>query len=162
MFLSHKNSTSVFLIEDLTNLPTIKEGELSKGKMIRDTEITQKEVEKKLKALISDKAQGPDQIPPRVLKELHKELAEPLTMLFKKSIEEGEIPEDWKFAEVTAIFKKGNRTDPGNYRPVSLTSICCKILEQFVRDNIVNHMTENNLFSECQHGFRKLGHVSHS
>ena len=147
--------TSVFLKEDTSNLPNISEGEFSKGEFIKDIIITKEEVEKKLKALISDKAQGPDQIPPRVLKELHKELAEPLTILFRKSIESGIVPSDWKFAEVTAIFKKGNRTDPGNYRPVSLTSICCKILEQFVRDSIVDHMTDNNLYSECQHGFRK-------
>ena len=54
-------------------------------------------------------------------------------MLFNKSLESGEIPKEWKLAEVTAIFKKGNKTDPGNYRPVSLTYICCKIMEQFVR-----------------------------
>ena len=75
--------------------------------------------------------------------------------MFKKSIETGKIPEEWKFAEVTAIFKKGNKTDPGNYRPVSLTCICCKLLEQFLRDNIVEHMAENDLYSDSQHGFRK-------
>ena len=146
--------TSVFLKEDLTNLPETEEGQYS-GKMIEEINITKESVEKKLKQLNPQKAQGPDQIPPRVLKEVSKEIAVPLTKLFKKSIEEGQIPKDWKFAEVTAIFKKGNRTDPGNYRPVSLTSICCKILEQFVRDKIVDHMTENDLYSECQHGFRK-------
>ena len=147
--------TSVFLKEDLSNLPKVSEAEYSNGKIINETIITKEEVEKKLKALLPGKAQGPDQIPPRVLKELHKELAEPLAKLFNKSLEIGEIPKDWKFAEVTAIFKKGNKTDPGNYRPVSLTSVCCKIMEQFVRDNIVKHMTTNDLYSECQHGFRK-------
>ena len=76
-------------------------------------------------------------------------------MLFNKSLEKGVVPKEWKYAEVTAIFKKGNKTDPGNYRPVSLTCICCKIMEQFIRDKIVEHMTENNLYSKCQHGFRK-------
>ena len=147
--------TSVFLKEDLSNLPNIEENEFSKGKQIGNVKITQKEIEKKLKDLDPGKAQGPDLIPPRVLKELHKEIAEPLCILFNKSIEKGEIPKEWKNAEVTAIFKKGNKTDPGNYRPVSLTCICCKILEQFVRDKIVDHMTENDLYSECQHGFRK-------
>ena len=147
--------TSVFLTEDLTNLPKVEEAELSNGKKIRETTIKKSDVEKKLKALLPGKAQGPDQIPPRVLKELCKELAEPLTILFNKSLDSGKIPKDWKFAEVTAIYKKGNKTDPGNYRPVSLTSVCCKIMEQFVRDNIVDHMTENDLYNECQHGFRK-------
>ena len=153
--LLNKFFTSVFLKEDLTNLPKVEEGEYSNGENISETIISEEEVEKKLKALLPGKAQGPDQIPPRVLKELSKELARPLTILFNKSLENGEVPNDWKFAEVTAIFKKGNKTDPGNYRPVSLTSVCCKIMEQFVRDSIVDHMTKYNLYSECQHGFRK-------
>ena len=136
-------------------MPNIEKGSLSQGKIIEDTIITEELVEKKLRELNPHKAQGPDQIPPKVLKELYKELTKPLTILFKKSLDSGKIPEDWKFAEVTAIFKKGNKTDPGNCRPVSLTCICCKIMEQFVRDSIVKHMTENNLYSENQHGFRK-------
>ena len=153
--LLNKFFTSVFCKENKTDLPNIEEGELSSGKLIGEIEISVEAVEKKLKELNPQKAQGPDKIPPKVLKEISKEIAYPLTKLFKKSIFKGQIPEDWKFAEVTAIFKKGNKTDPGNYRPVSLTCICCKILEQFVRDGIVNHMTENGLYSECQHGFRK-------
>ena len=151
----NKFFTSVFLKEDTSNLPNVKEGEFSNNKNIGKIKITEQEVEKKLKKLNPQKAQGPDQIPPRVLKEISKEISKPLSMLFNKSLESGEIPKEWKFAEVTAIFKKGNKTDPGNYRPVSLTCICCKIMEQFVRDEIVNHMSENELYSKCQHGFRK-------
>ena len=65
------------------------------------------------------------------------------------------MPKDWKCAEVTAIFKKGAKSDPGNYRPVSLTSVVCKVLESFVRDQLVDHMEKNLLFSDCQHGFRR-------
>ena len=65
------------------------------------------------------------------------------------------MPTDWKTAIVTQIFKKGTRTDPGNYRPVSLTCITCKILESFVRDAIVDHMTDNELYATCQDGFGK-------
>ena len=57
--------------------------------------------------------------------------------------------------EVTAIFKKGSKSSPGNYRPVSLTCILCKLLESFVKDQIVEYMEINNLFTSCQHGFRK-------
>ena len=71
------------------------------------------------------------------------------------SLEYGIIPEDWRKAEVVAIFKKGIRSDPGNYRPVSLTCVLCKILESFVRDAIVKHMDDYDLYSENQHGFRK-------
>ena len=147
--------TSVFLKEDTSNLPNVEEASFASGIHISDIRVTKDAVEKKLKELNPQKAQGPDQIPPRVLKELHKELALPLSKLFNKSLETGVVPKKWKSAEVTAIFKKGNKTDPGNYRPVSLTCICCKLLEQFVRDEIVKHMTDNNLYSECQHGFRK-------
>ena len=147
--------TSVFLKEDLSNMPEVQEACFSQGRHINNISVTVEEVEKKLKELDPNKAQGPDQIPPRVLKELHKEIAIPLCILFNKSLKSGIVPQEWKFAEVTAIFKKGNKTDPGNYRPVSLTCICCKLLEQFVRDKIVDHMTENKLYSECQHGFRK-------
>jgi hypothetical protein len=70
-------------------------------------------------------------------------------------LESGILPGDWKTAEVTALFKKGSKQDPGNYRPVSLTCIVCKVLESVVRDAVVNHFTENNLYTDCQHGFRR-------
>ena len=56
---------------------------------------------------------------------------------------------------MSAIFKKGTKSDPGNDRPVSLTCVACKLLESFVRNAVVDHRTDNNLYSECQHGFRK-------
>jgi len=49
----------------------------------------------------------------------------------------GYLPDDWKLAEVTAIYKKGSKSDAGNYRPVSLTSVCCKVLESILRDHIM-------------------------
>ena len=117
--------------------------------------ITAEAVKGQLKNLNPNKAFGPDGIPARVLKELHSELAVPLCILFNKSIEQANVPKDWKEALVTAIFKKGTRSDPGNYRPVSLTSIVCKVLESLIRDTIVDHMNINKLYTECQHGFRK-------
>ena len=65
------------------------------------------------------------------------------------------MPKDWKETLVTAIFKKGTRSDPGNYCPVSLTSIVCKVLESLIRDTIVDHTNINKLYTECQHGFKK-------
>ena len=79
----------------------------------------------------------------------------PLTKLFNLSLESGVLPADWKLAEVVAIFKKGNKQQPSNYRPVSLTCILCKVLESFVRDAIQDHMEKLHLYSPCQHGFRK-------
>ena len=62
-------------------------------------------------------------------------------------------PSQWKEANVTPIFKKGDKRNPGNYRPVSLTSIPCKIMEKIIRDKIFLQLEENNLLSPCQHGF---------
>jgi len=64
-----------------------------------------------------------------------------------------EVPEDWKLANVTTIFKKGKRSDPGNYRPVSLTSVCCRILESIIRDSMMDHLIKNKLLRDSQHGF---------
>ena len=62
---------------------------------------------------------------------------------------------DLKTADVTGILNKRSKSEPGNYRPVSLTCVASKVLESFVRDAIVTHLTENRLYAECQHGFRK-------
>ena len=134
-----------------------KEGTKSKNIYLTDIVITPIAVKDKLKVckqLNNCKAQGPDGIPPRVLKEVSENLAIPQSILFNKSLEKGLIPADWKQAEVVAVFKKGTKSDPGNYRPVSLTSVICKVLESFVRDAIVKHMNDHNLYANCQHGLR--------
>ena len=65
------------------------------------------------------------------------------------------MPLDWKTANVTCIFKKGDKAEPGNYRPVSLTSVLCKVAEGFVKDNLYRFLEEKNIISKDQHGFRK-------
>ncbi|MFN9999698.1 MAG: hypothetical protein ACK559_01090, partial [bacterium] len=123
---------SVFTQEDLTVIPEAKEEEVQQN--MPPITVSQQDVLKKIRALRKDAAAGPDGLTPRVLKEFEAQLAIPLEILFNKSIRTGEIPEDWKHAHVTPIFKKGAKSDPGNYRPVSLTSVCCKILESIIRD----------------------------
>ena len=76
---------------------------------------------KALHNLKPNKSPGPDEIHPRLLKELARELAHPMTLLFYKSLSDGAVPSAWKIAEESPIFKKVSRTDPDNYRPVSLT-----------------------------------------
>ena len=115
---------SVFTSEDTSNIPDLDEGIYSKGNTIPDIRVTPNAVKNKLLNLNPNKAQGPDGIPSRVLKELSSVIAEPLCNIFNVSLEEGKIPLEWKNAEVTAIFKKGSRTEAGNYRPVSLTCVC--------------------------------------
>ena len=90
--------------------------------------ITVPGVTKLLKSLKIHKATGPDGIVPRLLFEFSEQLAPPLTFIFNKSIGSVIVPEDWELANVASIFKKGEKYKPSNYRPVSLTCICCKLL----------------------------------
>uniref|UniRef100_K7F105 Reverse transcriptase domain-containing protein n=1 Tax=Pelodiscus sinensis TaxID=13735 RepID=K7F105_PELSI len=102
-----------------------------------------------------NKSLGPDGIHPRVLKELKWEIAELLSVVCNLSFKSASIPNDWKVANVTPIFKKGSRDDPGNYRPVSLTSVPGKLVKIIVKNKIVKHVEEHNLLDKSQHGFCK-------
>jgi hypothetical protein len=73
----------------------------------------------------------------------------------RQSLEEGLVPEDWRTANVTPVFKKGAKTDPGNYRPVSLTSVSCRLMESIVKDDIVAHLEKYKLIRTSQHGFMR-------
>ena len=121
---------------------------------IRDIEISQEDVQSRLEKLNVNKSCGPDNIHPFVLQRTASEISVPLTKIFKLSLSMGECPDDWRSANVTPIHKKGSRTNPGNYRPVSLTSQSCKVLESIVRKHILEHLMTNNILSNSQHGFR--------
>ena len=112
---------------------------------------------KLLKGLKTNKASGPDNLTSRILKELAEELAPCLTIIFNQSLELGVLPQDWRCANITPLFKKGNRDVAANYRPVSLTSIVCKIMEHVVCSHIWKHLDTLGILSPYQHGFRK-GH----
>jgi hypothetical protein len=118
-----------------------------------DFKITEEMIEGKLKKLKEGKAPGIDGIVPKILIENAANLSRPLKLLYQKSIETGKVPVDWKRANVTAIFKKGCRETAGNYRPVSLTSHICKVLESIIWDSIVDHLDRNKLINKTQHGF---------
>ena len=107
----------------------------------------------KLENLNVSKSPGPDGLHPRVLSELASVIAKPLSILFSNSLSSGTVPRDWKKANVSAVFKKGNRKLPSNYRPISLTCIACKVLESILRDEIYEHMRANSLLSTRQFGF---------
>ena len=68
---------------------------------------------------------------------------------------QGIVPEEWKEAKVVPIYKKGSKTASGNYRPVSLTCICCKMIESLIKDDIMQHLNRNRLINNSQHGFMK-------
>ena len=100
------------------------------------------------------KSTGPDLLQPRVLRTLEDVLCGPLNHIFNKSAKTGIIPADLKSANVTAIHKKGNRQEPGNYRPISLTSVVCKTMERLIKGKIITQLEVNNLIVDSQHGFR--------
>ncbi|KAK4828638.1 hypothetical protein QYF61_000286 [Mycteria americana] len=99
--------------------------------------------------LDTHKSMGPDEIHPRVLKELAEVLTKPLSIIYQQSWLTGEVSVDWTLANVTPIFKKGWKKDLGNYRPVNLTSVLGKLMEQIILSAITRHDQPR------QHGFRK-------
>ena len=120
-----------------------------------DIVFTVENIKLKLQNLNVNKSSGPDNIHPKILKEANDVLALPLKILFETSFNQKMLPQDWRSANISAILKKGSKLDVSNYRPVSLTCICCKIMESVLRDEIFKCFIENKLFSQAQFGFIK-------
>eukprot|EP00794_Sanderia_malayensis_P014125 gene14125-15603_t len=121
--------------------------------ILSSIDITEAMILNKLSDLNISKSPGPDGLHPRVLKELRVSLLKPLQIIFSCSIRNGKLPDEWKEAKISAIFKKGSRKLPCNHRPVSLTCILCKVLESIIRDYVITHFKSNRLFSKKQFGF---------
>ena len=96
-------------------------------------------VAKLLTKLNIHKASGPDGLTARVLKECSSEIASVLAYIFNTSLAQGVVPDDWRLANVTPVFKKGEKYDAANYRPVSLACTCCKTMEHILVSNINKH-----------------------
>ena len=141
---------SVFTKEDKTNIPV---RELETEETLVNIVFTRDKIREKIKNLKSNSAPGPDKITVNILQAAREELLEPLLTIYNKTLRSGTVPADWKKAIVTPIFKKGTKGDAGNYRPVSLTSIPCKIFESIVKDSLMSHLQEHNLIKDSQHGF---------
>ena len=142
--------SSVFTEEDVESIPTV---DSSHDTVKNDEPLTQEEVRKLLLALNVTKSPGPDKAHPKLLHELSSIIDFPLFLIYKKSLDTGIVPDAWKIAIITALFKKGDKRLASNYRPVSLTSILCKIMEKIIRKRIIAHMDRFNLFSVNQFGF---------
>ena len=148
----HDFFRSVFVSEDVESLPEFPD--MTNGNStISHVTVTPNEVLEELKQLNLDKAAGPDGIPTILLKKCAEQLAIPLSTLFQKTLDESKIPNDWKKAKITPIFKKGTKKCPGNYRPVSLTSQPCKVLERILKRHITRYLDEQKLITVHQHGF---------
>ena len=123
--------------------------------LISDIDISAHGVHKQLLQLNPRKTCGPDEILARVLKELAPSIAPWLSSIFQQSYDTGAVPSDWTEALVTAIDKKDSKSNPGNYRPISLTSLCCKVMEHISLSHIAKHLAANNILIDQQHGFRQ-------
>ena len=139
---------SVFTKENLNNFP-------NKGKSPYSTKINSKGVHKLLKNMKPHKATVPDSIPSFILKAAADQLAPILTELYQISLNTGVVPQDLKDAHVVPLFKTDERHLASNYRPVSLTSITCKVMEHIVHSSVMCHFERNKILTNAQHGFRK-------
>jgi hypothetical protein len=145
--------SSVFVVDDPSKpLPLFNRRPLI-TEPLNNALFTQTEIITKLKRLNEFKSPGPDKIHPAVLKNCADSISLPLLLIFNISMSSGEVPNEWLEAYVSPIFKKGSRLTPANYRPVSLTSIPCKIMESLVRDRLMGHLRANRLINSQQHGF---------
>ena len=143
--------SSVFTIEPEGDLPLMHPIEV-KQECIEKT-FKESEILKLLQNLDVNKSCGPDGLHPKMLKELSATISKPITIIFNSSMCQGLVPKLWKEGNIIALFNKGDKTEPGNCRPVSLTSVICKTMEKLVRETIVKHMSANKLFSNKQFGF---------
>ena len=142
--------SSVFTNEDITNAPVATSLTQS---TVESMTATEEIFKKKLSKIKSNAAPGPDGITAWLLPKLQDVLAKPICMIYNTSLSSGEVPSDWKCAHVTPVFKKGNRSMAENYRPISLTSIVCKIFESMLCNVITMHLNKHNLLKSSQHGF---------
>ena len=104
-------------------------------------------VSSQLRRLNPNKAHGPDELSPQLLKLVAEGLAPALTIIFKQSYDLNSTPKDWNSAIVTPIYKKGLKSDPSIYRPISLTCICCRIMENIMLSHIAKHIARNNIIN---------------
>jgi hypothetical protein len=116
--------------------------------------IDQNGLTKLLKQVNPSKASGPDNIPNRILRECAEKISPILKIIFQKSLDTGELPKDWRDANISSIFKKGDKHQAENYRPVSLTSVPCKILEHIICTHMMKHLETNKILTNLNHGFR--------
>lgn len=119
------------------------------------TSINEQDVKDQLHILNCSKPGGPDELFPKMIKLFSNKLVKPLTLLFNRSLELGQVPNQWKMSNISAIFKgKGSEQDPTNYRPISVTSCLSKMLEKIIFKYLFNYLKENEILTRFQSGFR--------
>ena len=148
--------SSVFTKEDISSLPVADaKFQGAKSDYLGPLVVTPELVAKKIKAMKDNKSPGVDGIPPKLLMETVDQISIPLARVFNLSLKEGVVPFEWKEANIIPLFKKGSRNKSENYRPVSLTSVICKLLERLIKDHMVDFLVKHKLLNSSQHGFLK-------
>ena len=134
-----------FSIEELTNdqLP-----------LLTDINFSELLISDAIKELSANSAAGPDGLPASLLINCCAELTPILAIIFKESFTKGVIPMLFKRAAIVPIFRSGDKTQASNYRPISLTSVVCKVFERVIRKQVFSYLSEHNFLNETQHGFR--------
>ena len=109
-----------------------------------------------MKNLYPFKANGPDKVQPQFLKLMAEELSSGVTLIIRASFQQAKISNAWRDALVSPFFKSGDsdRSNLENYRPISLTSVSCKLVEHIIRSNVIKHLDNNNIVTDVQRGFR--------
>ena len=148
--------SAVFTREDTSSLPVPEtKFEGSEGERLGQLVVTPEVVANKINNMKENKSPGVDGIAPKILKETVEQICTPLAHVFNMSLQEGIVPLEWKEANIIPLFKKGSRNKSVNYRPVSLTSVICKVLETIIRDHMMDFLIKHKLINPSQHGFLK-------
>ena len=148
--LLNNHYSSVFTRCDVP-LPT---KEYSGTTKLSDIEVNKVKIKDAIDHLREFSAPGPDNVTNKIIVELKNEISFPLAILFRKSLDESCIPDEWRLSNVTPVYKKGSKAEPGNYRPVSLTSNTCKLMERVINETLGEYLGQNVL-KNTQHGFRR-------
>ena len=133
--------------------PLELQSKVSSDTYLEDLVVTEEDILNVLAGLSPKLSRTPDDLPVMLVKRISLSIKGFLSMFYNLSIKSSQIPWQWKISLITPIYKKGPKCNPSNYRPISLTSILCRVLEKIISSHVLNHLLTNNLISSNQHGF---------